>query len=72
VAWLNVSPRGAAGAHDSLRTVLGYVGAEIVEPACIEVPVTSAIVGGDGLVTDAAVASRLAEAFTLLADACVR
>jgi chromate reductase, NAD(P)H dehydrogenase (quinone) len=70
VAWLNVSPRGAAAALDSLRGVLGYVGAEITEPACIDVPVTSAMVGDDGLVSDASVASRLAEALTVLTDAC--
>ena len=27
-------PTGGAGAHDSLATVLGYVGADIVNPAC--------------------------------------
>lgn len=70
VAWLNVSARGAVAAHDSLRRVLGYVGAEIVNPACIEVPVTSAMVGDDGLITDASVASRFAGALTLLTDAC--
>jgi chromate reductase, NAD(P)H dehydrogenase (quinone) len=70
VAWLNVSARGAAAAHDSLRSVLGYVGAEIVEPACIEVPVTGAMVGDDGLITDAAVGSQFAESLTRLTGAC--
>jgi chromate reductase, NAD(P)H dehydrogenase (quinone) len=69
VAWFNVSPRGATAAHDSLRRVLGYVGAEIVEPACIEVPVTGAMVGDDSLVTDAAVASQFAESLALLTGA---
>ena len=35
VAYVNVSPRGAALAHASLRSVLGYLGAVIVEAACV-------------------------------------
>ena len=36
VAWINASgsPTGAADAHRSLRTVLGYTGSDIVEEAC--------------------------------------
>jgi chromate reductase, NAD(P)H dehydrogenase (quinone) len=56
VAWLNVSglqaPTRGAGAHDSLRTVLGYVGAEIVEPATLAIPVPRQAVDEDGLVHD--------------------
>lgn len=48
VAWINASPRKAAGAHASLRTVLGYAGAVVVEEACIEVPVTGSMIGDDG------------------------
>ena len=58
MAWVNASgaaaQTGAADAHDSLRKVLGYVGAEIVEPACVRIPVTRQAVGADGLVHDAA------------------
>lgn len=43
VAWVNASgpaaPTGAADAHDSLRKVLGYTGSDIVEAACVRVPV---------------------------------
>ena len=39
VAWINASTRAAAHAHGSLRTVLGYIHAEIVEGACVHVPV---------------------------------
>ena len=39
VAWINAAgaaaPTGAADAHDSLRKVLGYAGADIVEEACV-------------------------------------
>jgi NAD(P)H-dependent FMN reductase len=56
VAWINAAgpaaPTGAADAHDSLRKVLGYVGADIVEAACRRIPVTRADVGPDGLVAD--------------------
>jgi chromate reductase, NAD(P)H dehydrogenase (quinone) len=56
VAWINASgraaPTGAADAHESLRNVLGYVGANIVEEACARVPVARNAVGEDGTVTD--------------------
>jgi chromate reductase len=70
VGWLNVAARGAPHAHESLRRVLGYVGGGIVEDACLAVPVTSAMVGEDGLVTDDAVRRRIAEALEALAGAC--
>ncbi|MFL5912110.1 MAG: NADPH-dependent FMN reductase [Gaiellaceae bacterium] len=56
VAWINASgpaaPTGAADAHESLRKVLGYVGANIVEEACARVPVSRGAVGEEGTVTD--------------------
>ena len=53
VAYVNVSPRGAALAHTSLRSVLGYLGALIVEPACVDVPLTGDSRGrGRPLVSD--------------------
>ena len=52
VAWVNVAARGAPNAHESLRKVLGYVNATIVESACLAVPVTNAMVNEDGLVAD--------------------
>jgi len=50
VAWVNVSPRGAEGAHDELRTVLGYAHARIIEGACVHIPVARAMVDSDGLI----------------------
>jgi chromate reductase, NAD(P)H dehydrogenase (quinone) len=70
VGWVNAAARGALQAHESLRTVLGYVGADIVAPACVEIPVTSAMVGADGLVVDPSVRLRLAETLGILAAAC--
>ena len=52
VAWLNTSPSGAAGAHAELRTVLEYAHGTIMEEACTDVPVTRAMLGLHGLVTD--------------------
>jgi chromate reductase len=50
VAYVNVSPRGAALAHASLRGVLGYLGADIVEEACVDIPLTQDSLGEDGLI----------------------
>ena len=63
VAWINVSPRGAVHAHESLRLVLGYAHADIVEAACVHVPLNHADVGEDGLVSDPA--ARAAISFAI-------
>jgi len=54
VAWINcsIAPKGAAGTHASLRVVLGYVGAIIVEPACVHIPVPRQAVDADGHISD--------------------
>lgn len=43
VGWINVSspasPAQAADAYGSLRKVLGYLGAQMVEEACVNIPV---------------------------------
>jgi NAD(P)H-dependent FMN reductase len=52
VAWINASPRGAEAAHDELRRVLGYAHAAIVEAGTVSVPITEAMIGADGLVSD--------------------
>jgi chromate reductase, NAD(P)H dehydrogenase (quinone) len=53
VAWLDVAAEGrGTGARNALLTVLGYVGADIVEAACRRIPVDRASVGPDGTVTD--------------------
>jgi NAD(P)H-dependent FMN reductase len=71
IAWLNVSgaaaPSGGADAHDSLRKVLGYTGAEIVEAACLRLPLTRADVGPDGLIADPVIGDRIAGALAALA-----
>jgi NAD(P)H-dependent FMN reductase len=69
VAWVNASssPTGAAGAHDSLRTVLRYTGTDIVESACVHIPVPRATIGPDGLIADAAVRERIGAVLIALA-----
>jgi NAD(P)H-dependent FMN reductase len=48
VAWLDVaSPGRGHGARAQLRTVLGYVGARIVERACVRVPLDGSPTGQD-------------------------
>jgi chromate reductase, NAD(P)H dehydrogenase (quinone) len=70
VAWINVSgaaaPSGGADAHDSLRKVLGYTGAVIVEEACVRVPLARGDVGEDGLVTQGEAREKIVEAVVAL------
>ena len=67
VAWINASSRGAVHAHESLRLVLGYAHADIIESACADIPVTSAMIGADSLIHDRAVRVALVEAVQRLA-----
>jgi NAD(P)H-dependent FMN reductase len=71
VAWINAStgPTGGAGAHDSLRAVLGWAGAGIVEAAVARVPVPRAAIGADGLVAEPALRAGIAAAVAALAHA---
>ncbi|HEX4865448.1 MAG TPA: NADPH-dependent FMN reductase [Acidimicrobiales bacterium] len=71
VAWLNVSLRGAQGAHQELRNVLGYAHARIVDAACAHVPVSTAMVGPDGLIADDTARATLAHAVDALAKALI-
>jgi NAD(P)H-dependent FMN reductase len=69
VAWINASPRGAFHAHESLRLVLGYAHATIVEAACVDVPVHHTDIGADGLVADPSARERIAFALVQLVAA---
>ena len=69
VAWLDVAAEGR-GVHAlaSLRTVLGYVGANIIEPACVKVFVSRDAVGDDGAVVDLGTRARIEEAVRVFAS----
>ena len=68
VAWINVAAPGrGAGAEATLATVLGYVDADVIGPACVRIPVGHDLVGADGLVRDPDVRGRLAAQLTAVA-----
>jgi chromate reductase, NAD(P)H dehydrogenase (quinone) len=66
VAWINASPRGAGGAHQELRTVLGYASAQIVEAACLDLPVTNAMIDEAGLIADPLARRRILDSVCTL------
>jgi chromate reductase len=70
VAWVNTSaaPTGAADAHESLRKILGYAHASVIESACTTIPVARQAVH-DGLLTDPTIRSSIIRTLRLLADA---
>ncbi len=71
VAWVNVAadPHRGRGAHATLATVLGYVGARTIDRACRHVPVPRESVGADGLVADESVRDQIAQVVQDLVDA---
>ena len=76
IAWINISgpaaPSGGADAHDSLRKVVGYLSMEIIEEACVRIPVARDAVGEDGLVAEPAIRARLAAALAALREGAAR
>jgi chromate reductase len=68
VAWINASGSltAAGGAHESLRMVLGYVGAILVESACAHIAVPRHSIGPDGLITDRGKRAQIAAVLTEL------
>lgn len=72
IAWLNVSgpaaPTGGADAHDSLRKVLGYVHADILERACTHIPLTRDAVGPRCTVTDQAACLLISSMLSTLVE----
>jgi chromate reductase len=69
VAWISVAQPGRGeGATATLALVLGYVSADVVEAACVRLPVGREMVGADGLVTDGAVRAGLASGAATVAS----
>ncbi|UGQ08964.1 NAD(P)H-dependent oxidoreductase [Yinghuangia sp. ASG 101] len=69
-AWINTAAPGRAdGAYAALRTVLGYTGADIVETACVRIPVARSAIDTETLtITDPDARAALAAAVTALID----
>ena len=72
VAWINTAspaaPTGGEDAHGSLRKVMHYVGACIVEPACIHIPLSRRDIEVDGTIRSVSVRSRIAASLISLAS----
>ena len=69
VAWINVAMPGRGhNALAALKTVLGYVGSEVIEEACVDLPLRSAQVDVSGLVTDAEWLAQVAKPLTAIRD----
>jgi chromate reductase, NAD(P)H dehydrogenase (quinone) len=68
-AWINVAAPGRGqGAQDALASVLGYVGAVIVESACRRIPVDRAAVSQDGTISDPGFRAEAAQVWDALLD----
>ncbi|WP_406198166.1 NAD(P)H-dependent oxidoreductase [Kitasatospora sp. NBC_01560] len=66
--WITAAAPGrGGGAEATLRTVLGYTGAAVVDEACVRIPLDRAGVGPDGLATDPLVRDRIGEVLARLA-----
>ena len=71
VAWINASsrpsPEAGRGAHQAVRTVLGYTGADLAETACRRIRVPRRAVGPDGVVADESLREQIAAVVVALA-----
>ena len=71
VAWINVAAGGrGGGASAELRTVLGYVDAAVIEPACVRLPVPGDAIGPDGTVADDDVRAGLIGVLRTITEHC--
>jgi chromate reductase, NAD(P)H dehydrogenase (quinone) len=62
VAWINVAAEGRGeAAQASLSTVLGYLGSDVIEAACMRIPVARSAVAGRGVIDDDGILGRLSE-----------
>ena len=69
VGYVNAAALGGAkGAHQMLRVVLGYVNADVVERACVDVPVRRDRVGPDGTFQDAAILRGIRSALDAMVE----
>jgi chromate reductase, NAD(P)H dehydrogenase (quinone) len=67
VGWINASAHGAAkGAYATLGIVLGYVAADVVADACVNVMVRRDAITADGTCADPNVRAAIAAALAVL------
>lgn len=67
VGWINASAHGGArGAHETLRVVLGFTGSDVVEAACLQVPVPRDVITADGLIEEPRARETIAAAMRAL------
>ncbi|MFF2039050.1 NADPH-dependent FMN reductase [Kitasatospora sp. NPDC058170] len=67
-AWINAAAPGRGqGAEATLRTVLGYTGAAVLDEACVRIPLDRGAVDAEGLAADPLVRAQIAEVLTRLA-----
>ena len=68
--WLNVAAPGrGAGAEEALASVLGYVGAAVIEKACRRITLPRQAIGPDGLVSDPGFREEVARVIDDIVDA---
>ncbi len=66
-AWINVAAQGRGeGAHDTMRVVLGYIQARIIEPACVRIPLARNDIGDDGLIASQSQREQVVAALSAL------
>ena len=63
-----LNPEAGSGAHESLRTVLGYTGTDVVAAACRRIQVPRNALDAHGLVGDVAIRDEIGTAVKALAD----
>jgi NAD(P)H-dependent FMN reductase len=70
IGWINASAHagGAEHAHAALRTVLGYVNADVVDAACARAQVRRDSIGSDGTVSDPAAREAIRAALYALVE----
>jgi NAD(P)H-dependent FMN reductase len=69
-AWINVAAPGrGAGAEESLASVLGYVGAAVIDKACRRIMLPRQAIGPDGLVGDPEFREDMARVIEDIVDA---
>jgi chromate reductase, NAD(P)H dehydrogenase (quinone) len=69
VVWINVAAPGRGrSAIATLETVLGYVGADILQAGRLELPIARDLVGVDGIVAEPTVQDGLSSVWTTIAD----